>query len=243
MHSRVPLRDPTIGSGIFCEDQRIVATGHCQASHHDPLQDSDSDSDDDESIFGGAMSTQKRDSPMKKCIFIEPEVLEETLIDIDTKSNEDSAEPITADDIRAGVSFNYGISIAPGQTSATGGVFAMSAEHRRLAATVPTASQTTLSVDEDISPLTPLTHDTVTIPEYSARTKTTPRRSLLLDERSLVPSTEVELDDAKYRDCDLYSHDLKHRLIPDIDQSMTRWFRDCVRSSQRPTCVSTTEPS
>ena len=132
---------------------------------------------------------------MKKCIFIEPEVLdltqsdEETLIDIDTKSNKDSAEPITADDIRAGVSLNYGILITPGQTSATRGVFAMSAEHRRLITTVPTASQTIMSLDEDISPLTPLTQDTVTIPEFSARTKTTPRRSLLLEEHGLVPST------------------------------------------------------
>ena len=104
----------------------------------------------------------------------------------------------------------------------------MTAEHRRLITTVPTANQTTMSLDEDISPLAPLTQDTVTIPEYSARTKTTPRRSLLLEERELVSSTQVGLEDAKYHDCDLYSHDLRHRFIPDIDQRMTRWFRGIV---------------
>ena len=181
------------------------------------------------------MSTQKKqNSPRKKCVFVGPEVIdlsqsdEETLIDIDTRSNEVSAETITADDIRAGVSLNYGILITPGQTSATSGAFAMSAEHRRLITTVPTASQTVMSLDEDISPLTPLTQDTVTRPEYSARTKTTPRRSLLLEEREPVPGTEMGLEDAKYRDCDLYSHDLRHRFVPDADQRMTRWFRGIV---------------
>ena len=223
-YSQVPLRDPTIGSGTFWEGRRIVPSGHLQAN--------DSDSDDDEPIRGWAMSSQKKNSPMKKCVFVEPEVIdlsqsdEETLIDIDTRSNEVSAEPITADDIRAGLRLNYGILITPGQTSATSGAFAMTAEHRRLITTVPTASQTVMSLDEDISPLTPLTHDTVMIPEYSARTKTTPRR--ILEERGLVPSTEVGLEDAKYRDCDLYSHDLRHRFIPDVDQRMTRWFRGIV---------------
>ena len=54
------------------------------------------------------MSTQKKqNSPRKKCVFVGPEVIdlsqsdEETLIDIDTRSNEVSAETITADDIRA----------------------------------------------------------------------------------------------------------------------------------------------
>ena len=231
-HSRVHLCDPTIGSRTFREGQRIVAPGHLQAN--------DSDSDDDEPIFGWAMSTQqKKSSPMKTCVFIAPEVLDltqsddETLIDIDTRSNEASAETIKAEDIRAGVGLNYGIMITPGQISATSGVFAMAAEHRRLVTTVPTASQTTMSLDEDISPLTPLTQDTIPIPEYIARTKTTPRRSLLLEERGLVPSTEVDLDDAKYRDCDLYSRDLRHRLIPDIDQRMARWFRVIVRVHPR----------
>ena len=109
-HSRVPLCNPTIGSGTFWEGQRIVASGHHQAS--DPLQDSGSD--DDEQIFGWAMSTQqKKSSPMKKCVFIAPEILDltqsddEILIDIDTRSNEASAETITAEDIRAGVGLNY----------------------------------------------------------------------------------------------------------------------------------------
>jgi len=232
-HTRVPISNPTIGSRTFWVGQRIVASGHRQACHHDPAQDSESD--DDEQIFGWAMSTQKKqNSPMKKCVFAGPEVIdlsqsdEETLIDIDTRSNDVSAETITGDDIRAGVSLNYGILITPGQTSATSGVFAMSAEHRRLITTVPTASQTVMSLDEDISPLTPLKQDTVTRPEYSARTKTTPRRSLLLEERGPVPSTEEGLEDAMYRDCDLYSHDLRHRFVPDADQRMTRWFRGIV---------------
>ena len=68
----------------------------------------------------------------------------------------------------------------------------MSAEHRRLITTVPTASQTVMDLDEEISPLTPLTEDTVTRPEYSARTKTTPRRSLPLQEREPEPDTVEE---------------------------------------------------
>ena len=159
-HSRVPISNPTIGSSTVWVGQRIVVSGHRQASHYDPTPDSDSD--DDEQIFGWAMSTQqkKQNSPMKKCVFVEPEVIdlsqsdEGTLIDIDTRSNYGSAEIITADDIRAGVCLTYGISIAPGQTSVTSGAFVMSAEHRRLITTVPSASQTVMSLDEDISPLT-----------------------------------------------------------------------------------------
>ena len=104
----------------------------------------------------------------------------------------------------------------------------MSAEQRKLITTVPSASQTVMSMDEEVSPLTPLTQDTDTRPEYSARTKTTPRRSLLLEERGPVPSTEEGLEDAMYCDCDLYSHDLRHRFVPDADQRMTRWFRGIV---------------
>jgi hypothetical protein len=157
----------------------------------------DSDSDDDDHIFGWAMSTQKKTSPMKKCVFVDlSQSDDETLIDIDTRSNDGSVEIITADDIRAGVCLTYGISFPPGQSSATSGAFVMSAEQRRLITTVPSASQTVMSLDEDVSPLTPLTQDTDTRPEYSARTKTTPRRSLLLEEREPVPSTEEGLEDA-----------------------------------------------
>ena len=55
------------------------------------------------------MSTQKKTSPMKKCVFVDlSQSDDETLIDIDTRSNDGSAEIITADDIRAGVSLTYG---------------------------------------------------------------------------------------------------------------------------------------